>query len=248
MRFPHFKLFLSATLLTLAVPAHAADRASVPAPQLSEGDSWILDQTHERGQNGFSKQRIDLKIERVSPDNMVVGAKPDGAPTDFVDHIGGLDWSQRRILNDKETTTARPLSFPLKVGKTWVVDFNDPRTRGLITSTHVHSTYKVVGWQDVTVPAGKFRAIEIEMNGTLEAKMAATSSITGGAAVAAGESGAAMRTTSLGPRTVSALTYSEIYYVPSIKYFVKTLDEQYNSDNVRIRRDSQELISFKLNP
>jgi hypothetical protein len=36
-----------------------------------------------------------------------------------------------------------------------------------------------------------------------------------------------------------------VYYVPDVKYFVKTLDEHYSTDNVRVSRESEELVSFK---
>lgn len=239
-------LLATVTLVSCTSSANAADPASVPAPKINADDSWIMEQTRDRGRNGFLRQRLDLKIERVSSDNMVVGVKPDGSPSDYVDHFADPDWSQKKIFNGKETRVARPFSFPLSIGKTWVSDYTDPRIRGIVTSAHFHCAYKVVGWEDITVQAGKFRALKIEENGTIEGHTAATSSISGASATASGDAATAMKTQHSGPKIIDLLTYSEIYYVPAVKYFVKILEEQYNSDNVRVRRDVQELVSFKL--
>jgi hypothetical protein len=240
-----WKFFIASALITFSVSARATDAAFIGAPHIDTGDSWVFDATHERGRNGFLKQRIDLIIERVSSDTMIVGAKLDGAPSDFVDHITGLDWSQKRVLDGKETRTGHPFAFPLAIGKTWSLDYTDDRGRGILESAHFHNVYKVVGWEDVTVPAGKFRAIKIEMNGTIEAHTGATSSVGEASAATGAGVTSVMRTQSLGPQTLDLLTYGEFYYVPSIKYWVKSLEEQYNSDNVRVRRDVQELVSFK---
>ena len=48
-----------------------------------------------------------------------------------------------------------------------------------------------------------------------------------------------------GVEQVVVATVGQIYYVPQIKYAVKIVDEQYNSDNVRVYRETQSLISFR---
>ena len=212
-------LFAAATFTSCAASANPADPFSVPAPQLNAGDLWILEQTRDRGRNGFLRQRLDLTIERVGSDNMVVGIKPDGAPSDYVDHIAELDWSQKKIFNGKETRIGHLFSFPLSVGKTWVSDYTDPRVRGTITSLHFHNVYKVVGWEDITVQAGKFRALKMEVNGTIEAHTAATSSISGGLATTSGDAATAMKIQQSGPKIIDMLTYSEILLCAGCEIF-----------------------------
>jgi hypothetical protein len=224
--------------------ALAADPASVSAPTLQPGDSWVYDRTHEQGANGFARQRIDLVIERVATDTLVVGIKTDGAPGAFEDHISGPDWSQRRIVDGQETVTGRPFSFPLTIGSSWTADYVDPRQHGLQTFAHFHTTYKVIGWEDVQVPAGTFHALKIEATGTVEGQMAAAAA--GASASMATASGATSvsRVERAPSRAVQAITYSAFYYAPEIKYYVKSVNEQYNSDNVLTRRDTDTLVSF----
>jgi hypothetical protein len=134
-------LFVFAAIASLAAPiaSHAADPLFVAAPALKSGDLWIYDQTRERGTTGFSQQRIDLTVDRVDSETMVIGIKADGAPTSFQDHVAGLDWSQRRMVNGQQTTTGRPFTFPLTVGSTWSADYDEPRPQGIQVSAHFHT-------------------------------------------------------------------------------------------------------------
>jgi hypothetical protein len=37
----------------------------------------------------------------------------------------------------------------------------------------------------------------------------------------------------------------EFYYVPALKNYVKSIEEQYDTDNVRVSRETRVLVSFK---
>lgn len=225
--------------------ALAADPASVPAPAVQPGDTWVYDRTHEQGTNGFSQQRIDLTIDRIDSETMLVGLKVDGAPSAFMDHITGLDWSQRRMVEGRETVTGRPFFFPLKIGSTWTADYVQPRPQGVQTSAHFHTTYKVVGWEDVSVPAGTFHALKIEGNGAAEGQISTPASAVGGAVVTPSGGTTVAHTERAHSSVIHVITYSAFYYVPEIKYYVKCVEEQYNGDNVRTMRDTDTLVSFK---
>jgi hypothetical protein len=62
----------------------------------------------------------------------------------------------------------KPLTFPLRVGDThshWV------EFRAALKGRNAGKTTwktRVVGWEEVTVPAGKFRALKIESDGLVE--------------------------------------------------------------------------------
>ncbi|MDQ2860458.1 MAG: hypothetical protein M3T55_06985 [Pseudomonadota bacterium] len=228
--------------------AHTDNPAPVSAPNLQPGDTWVYDRTQEDGTSTFSEKRIDLKIERVGTDTLVEGIKADAAPTDYEDHIAGVDWSQRRIVDGQETVTGRPFSFPLVIGKTWTADYVEPRQYGLQTFARFHTVYKVVGWEDVVVPAGTFRALKVEANGTIEARMAPAAAAVSGGMVTPSGGTAVAQTARVPAKTVYALEYSEFYYVPAVKYYVKSVEDQYNSDNVRTRRVTETLVSFKASP
>jgi len=216
-----------------------------PAPTFQPGDTWVFDRTHEQGANGYTDERIDLKIESLNSDSMVVGIKADGAPQGFEDHIFGLDWSQSRTFDEKPTIIGRPFSFPMNVGSAWSVDFTDPRQKGTKLSDHVHTDYKVVGWEDVTTPAGVFHALKIETNGFEEVKVVLPASAASSAVTTPSGAAALSQVQRQRIGVVRIELRDKIFYVPSIKYYAKIIQEVYNSDGVRTKRHTDTLVSFK---
>jgi hypothetical protein len=225
--------------------APPSDPAVVALPALAPGDTWVFDRAVDRLRGGFAQTRIDLTIDRVDSATMLVGIKPDGAPTGFEDHRLGRDWSQRLIVNGQEEIINGPFAFPMKIVESWTEDHVDPQTYGLQTLARFHSTFTVVGWESVTVPAGTFRALKIEKTGTLEATVSAPASAAS-AAVATPNGAATMARTERARVSVNHFTtYGAFYYVPDVKYYVKSIEEQYDSRSVRVRRDTDVLVSFK---
>ncbi len=239
--FQLFPVFIAVVPLAALAPVPT----QIMAPDLKPGDSWIFDRSTERGTSGFSDQHVDLKIEHVGVDTMVVGVKLEGAPTDFEDHVVGADWSQRRIIDGKQTATARPLAFPLAVGETWTSAFVDSKHYGTQVSAEHQATHKVTGWEDVTTPAGTFHAIRIESDDKVKAQFMAANGAVGGAVATADGATVIAKTSNSGPHTEYAEILSTFYYVPEIKYWVKSVEDTYNSENVRTRRQTNLLISFK---
>lgn len=245
MRATRLRLVCAPLCMGLPFGALAQDAGPVPAPALKVGDAWVFDEVNERGTTGFNQRRLDFLVERLDGETMAIGVKPDGAPTNYEDHIVGADWSQRRMVDGHNMVTTRPFEFPMKIGQKWTVDYVDPLRRGNQLSAHIHRTYTVAGWQDVTVPAGSFHAIKVVADGVDEAQvevpaMAGTASVagSGGAtSVAHAQRG--------GVGKVVRGTHAELYYVPSVKYLVRSIEEQYNADNVRVSRMTLNLVSFK---
>jgi len=234
-----------ALLLGISAPAAAAPAASVPAPAFKLGDSWVYDQTTEKGPSGFGQVRLDLVIERLEGETMMVGIKADGAPTAFQDLEVGIDWSQRRIIDGQDRMTTRPLSFPMSVGQSWTVDYVDTNRHGAQTSAHIKQTYTVVGWEDVTVPAGTFHAIKVVSKGIDKATIEVANTAVAGMVAGAGGATSVAHTQRGGTGQLTTSAYAEYYYVPELKNYVKTIEEQYNTDNVRVMRTTRALVSYK---
>jgi hypothetical protein len=227
-------------LLTIA----NAGPGVLTAPSFKVDDSWVFDETQQRGTTGFGRQQIDIAIERTDGNTMLVGLKRDGAPGAYEDHVVGTDWSQRRVVDGQEVPTTRPFAFPMKIGQSWTVDFADPTRRGLQTSLHVHRTYKVTGWEDVTVPAGTFHAIKVEASGSSEGVVVTPAAAVGG--VAASPLGGSTFTHSQPGGTASRTVrdVEQIYYVPEVKNYVKSVEEQYNGDDVLVTRNTRMMVSY----
>jgi hypothetical protein len=136
----------------------AQDR--IEAPKLSVGDKWIstdgmtmevIGKDENSYKIRFQNETIWLErstLNRISP---VQGKKPRA-----------YKGAQRRLLN-----------FPLTIGKSWKDNYmtqlkwEDERTELLAghsmgDETQIFESYKVLGWEDVEVEAGHFRAMKIE--------------------------------------------------------------------------------------
>lgn len=215
-------------LVSLGTDAQAATAATaanpISQPAFNAGDSWVFDEAHQKGNSGFSQSRTDVIIDRVDDDTMTVGGKIDGAPTNYTDSIVGLDWSKRVTIDGKQVVTTRPLSFPLTVGSTWSSDYDLPPA-GNQKNTHFHGTYKVVGWEDVTVPAGTFHALKVEEHGTGDAVVQIPAIAVSAAASTGPGANGLTHVQRASTRILHVTTYSEVYYVPDIKYWVKNVQE-----------------------
>jgi hypothetical protein len=230
----------AAALLTTA----AAKPDAVPAPSFRVGDSWVYEQSHQQGTQGFGQQRLDMTIERTGEDTILIGMKPDGVPMAYEDHVMGPDLSQHRIVDGKDVETVRPLNFPMAVGQSWSVDFTDPTRRGQQASAHIHRTYKVIGWEDVVVPAGTFHAIEVESSGVDQAVIDVPNVAMGGAMASPQGATAISQSQRGGRQLLTVRWHSEMYYAPAVKNFVKSVEEQFNTDGVLVSRDTRLLDSF----
>jgi hypothetical protein len=226
-------------------PALTLEQGAAPAPEYTVGDSWVFDQTVEKGPTGFAQVRLDLAIERLDGETMIVGLKRDGAPVAFEDHVVGADWSQRELADGQEMVTTRPFTVPLTVGQSWTVDYVDSTRRGGQISNHVHRTYRAVGWRDVTVPAGAFRAIEVQADGIDDATVEVPAAAVGGAFASSTGTTSVSHAQRGGQGHVIRKTHDELYYVPQIKNYVKSIEEQYNTDEVQIFSKTRVLVAFK---
>ena len=222
-----------------------ADPAAIPAPDLKAGDAWVYDGVVEQGASGYAETHWAVQVEEVRDGAAIIGIKRQGAPTAFQDHEFGRDWSEHLLAEGQPIVGERPYDFPLNIGKSWVVDYDDPVRHGLQTSTHVHKTFKVVGWEDVVTPAGHFHALRIEGRGTLKAQIASSTGGVSGMASSPGDTTAVIHAQSTPSHTEYATTYGVTDYAPEVKSFVKSVHETYNASGVRIRRETRILESYK---
>ena len=51
-----------------------------------------------------------------------------------------------------------------------------------------------------------------------------------------------------GPTTAHGTEYGELYYSPKVQYFVKTVEDEFNSENVRTSHNVQTLQSYTVAP
>lgn len=218
---------------------------SVPAPKLAVNDSWSYRHTVQN-RAGWHQQEFVLNIVRVRASEVAVAVQLIGSPMPPAERLNGSDWTVSRSVNGHETVVGRPLSFPLTVGKTWSVEYTVDHPNRQHTSEHLQTTYKVTGWEDVTVPGGTFHALKIEGDGTWSAAIAPAVSGTAGTRLDAQGTTTVMQTTRTTPKVVSGRIYKALWYVPKVKRWVKYVEEGYDANDVRTVLYTDELTASKV--
>lgn len=214
-------------------------------PVVNVGDTWVYRSTTERGPSGWNQTDEEIKVTRVTPTAIFIATKAAASTQPPKELVVGPDWSRMRDLNGKETVVNRPLAFPLSDGKSWDVVYTELNPNKNHKSEKFESHFRVVGYETVEVPAGKFRALKIESEGHWEAQVAPGQSVVQEGQT--GQGGATMVTQvqNTGERQTSGRLYKAFWYVPEVKRWVKSVEEYYSSGGVRNERYSQELESFK---
>jgi hypothetical protein len=237
------RTILSAAFLSALATQACAD--AVSRPTFTPNDSWSYHLSIQKG-GTVNDSHITVSVMRVGSDSVVVTQKAAANPTHVQSMMFGLDWSRRRSVNGQETTVNQPLSFPLDVGKTWRLEYTEQNpSPQKLRETDV-MPYKVVGWEDITVPAGKFHALKIEADGRWTADVSPR--VINNSVVARQGAMAAQTTENSlvkGAR-VSGRFYKCFWYVPEVKRWVKSTEESYSSNGTLSQSASDELESFSL--
>ena len=152
-------LFLS----TIAVPnAFAQTQAPVERPEFVIGDRWVLRYIDLYSNAELNKW--ELKVTGLHDDSVrfssVTLANKDaskvGRSGKTTASRATLTFGNGLIVEGKEVR----FDFPLDVGKTWKYDYKTRRNDGNGFTTYSVEA-KVDGWEEVEVPAGKFKALKV---------------------------------------------------------------------------------------
>ena len=146
--------------LVMFLPAMICAQEKVDAPVWNVGDKWF-----------FTLGNIEAAS--VDPNSYVMNVSDDACKflnqgfkaiifeKSTLNRVGVLIGGKR-----KEYTGGlrRVFNFPLNVGKQWKDQYSGKRLVGLHRdlSESFTETYTVLGWEDLQVRAGKFRAIKLE--------------------------------------------------------------------------------------
>ncbi len=156
------------SLLVLA-PATIADEAPAGAPKSEPGFPPVGTQLVYKTvfDSGKTKTQTFTVLEEGAYNGRLVYQMSDGVEKRVFDKATG-NWIAM-LRNGKVVTGATPhwgnLSFPLWVGKSWTARYayyNAKRDR----TYDIAKSWKVVAYEDVTVPAGTLKVFKLEGRGT----------------------------------------------------------------------------------
>ena len=149
--------------------ALADDPALVKTPYVEVGDCWSY-----RASRFFYQGWIrDFRecVTYVDKEKNVVFAlvtvKDDGRE---IETSYSLEWADSATLEGRyNKPPAKFLKFPLHVGDKYELNFSITSSRGFgHQNTPARYEMEVIRWEDVSVPAGRFRALRIEGRGTMQ--------------------------------------------------------------------------------
>lgn len=241
----------SASILCAALAgATLAWAQEAPAPTLHAGDRWVYQVKMENPANGASTRRWEGTIQRVGAGSMVVALKAVDSNMPARETVVQDDWSLRRSLNGRTSTVDKLFDFPLRVDKTWATDVTQDRPNPQLKSLHNKMDYKVLGWEDVTVPAGTFHALKIEAAGEWSKEYEPTAAMAGGVVQSgpAGSTAIAQTRASAVPMPQAGRFYRAIWYAPEAKREVRSVFEDIDAAGTVISRKTDELESYQVQP
>lgn len=219
---------------------------SIEKPLFKAGDTWMYRNTTEKGQDGWNQTHDEITVSRVTASSIYYTSKQSGSTQAPLELISGTDWSRVRNVNGKEIVVNKPLTFPLSVGRTWELQYTEQHPNKAHRYEQWSSTYKVVGFETVEVPAGKFSALKIEAEGKWVAQMEPANTVVQGAQSSQNSTTMVTQVQKTTADTVTGRTYKAFWYAPEVKRWVKSVEEYYGSNGVRNERYAAELESFKL--
>ena len=131
-------------------------------------------------------------------------------------------------------------------GKSWEVQYTEQHPNKAHKSEQLQNTYTVVGYEEVEVPAGKFRALKIEAEGRWIAERQPSQTVVQGARSAENDTTMVTQVQKTNATSATGRMYKAFCYVPEVKRWVKSVEECYGSGGVRSERHTGELKSFQV--
>jgi len=146
-----------ATLLSaFSIAAQAQDLAQVEKPDPKVGDTRIYAVLEPISR---VEQRVqELTVTEVTDSQIQITDKVSSVVTTY-----DRDWAIKQVGSRRYTPSVRALTFPMQVGKKW--EHSNSYAHASCGTTTSDLKNEVVGWEDVIVPAGTFRALRIDSNG-----------------------------------------------------------------------------------
>ena len=163
------KLAIAACCLLVSglVLSQSAPQSKIEAPSNKVGDSWTFDRTD--GLKNVKEYSSAVVVTAVSDSEIRTSATRS-------DNGNVATTIRNKELNRLSTETAigknvadpyyPSFAFPLEIGKTWEKEVTSTRSNEPDWKVVTSLKGRVVGWEKVTVPAGSFNALKIEVLGS----------------------------------------------------------------------------------
>ena len=208
----------AAVALLFSGTCGAQPEATVARPEVKVGDRW----TYQRVDYDANQARGRYEMQVVFADRGVIQVvstqkfKEEEVDTTYTQEWNAVSTASRVFYPHTDW-----LRFPLRVGATYKTGYDTVVAKKGWKSRNEREV-TVVGWEDVVVPAGKFRALKVVSNGRFER---------------------------LDKGSVSGTSRNVIWYVPGIKRWAKiTLENRPAGGKGKGKGEysGEELVEYKV--
>ena len=190
--------------------------AQVPRPDVKVEDSW----TYRRMDYDANQPRGLYTIRVVFAARGVIQmVSTYGRKQEEVDTTYTADWNAVTTVGRVFNPHTGWFRFPLQVGDSYQASFETIVPKKEASSRHQREV-KVVGWEEITVPAGRFRALKIVSEGHFQR---------------------------VDNTRISGTSRNVIWYVPEVKRWVKiTLENRSETGRGGGEFTGEELVGYKV--
>jgi hypothetical protein len=237
------QFILAFALLAAGVPALAQ---LAPAPQPLAGDKWIFHVRREQEGRPAAINRIETTVLRAGERNLLIALQPLDSNLGKREQFFNPDWSRTVSQGTHQNTVRKPFEFPLEAGKTWRIQWDDEQVAPGIKLERNELNFRVSGWEDVKVPAGTFRAIKVEAEGSWYREFQPQGAVVGSRITqdVRGAVGETVARKPFTPAPASGRRYQAWWYVPEMKREVKSVIEMVSPAGSVLSRETAELEKF----
>jgi len=215
---------LERLLLTVALILPAAvfgqTATSVPRPEVKVGDSWTYSR-FDKLTNQITGTFV-ITVQKIEGGEITMESRSAGGQGNPALSVFTSDWHVRKRLGRGFDPAIPEYAFPLEIGKSWEGKYTGPDPRGA-SLVDYELKGKVVGAESVTVSAGTFDAMKIQLETSWLYKGPFT----------------------LGGSLLYGTFVQTIWYAPKAKRFVKMDIERHRRPF--LEREILELKELKLN-
>jgi hypothetical protein len=203
-------------VLLAGAPSPCAGQAAEPValPEVKVGDRW----TYRRMNYRMGRPAGVYEIRVVFAERGVIQVVGTGKGSDReIDTTYTAEWNAVSTRNRIFVPHTGWFRFPLRVGSVHEAVFDSRMPKKGDAHSRQQRTVRVLGWEDVVVPAGRFRALKIESAGQYQRL----------------------------DKPVAGRARNLVWYVPEVKRWVK-LELEITTDRGLVEHSGEELVRFAL--
>jgi hypothetical protein len=240
-------------LCSILLSVSIASAETVDRPKVKGGDTWAYRVTNEQTPNQamrtpaqWTEKYYEVEVTRVGSTGLLVSRKERSSRLPPIETVVGLDWSRYRSVNGEETVVNQPFKFPLEQGKSWELKYVEDRPNSLYKYIETRLKYTVTGWEEITVPAGTFKALKVEADGTWKSGLEPSTNTSTTTRTDREGSTVMMHAGKSRPGATTGKLYRAYWYVPEARTYVKAVDENFSSNGTLSRRTIEEMDAFMV--